>query len=71
MSAPKLRHTELRSLSEVQSERDNAPECKCGTNLDEDCELRDVQKCLRLEREREYGVLDPADYRMGRGIPKG
>lgn len=72
MSAvPKLRHTELRSLTEVQSKRDNAPECKCGTTLDEDCDRRDVQKCIRLQREAEYGVDDPSEYSSGRGMPKG
>jgi hypothetical protein len=67
---PKLRHTELRSLSEVQSERDNAPQCRCNTNDDSECQLRDVEKCLRLEREREYGVVDERDYAAGRGMPR-
>ena len=70
VNVPKLRHQILKSLSEVQSERDNAPECKCGTNDDAECDLRDVAKCIRLEREREYGVVDERDQFAGRGLPK-
>ena len=69
MNAPAYKHPELRSLSEVQSERDNAPECRCKTNDDAECQIRDVQKCIRLEREREDGVDDPY-YGSGRGMPK-
>lgn len=71
MSAPVLTAPILKSLTEVQSERDNAPECKCGTNDDAECDLRDVQKCIRLEREREYGVVDERDQFAGRGYPRG
>lgn len=70
MSAPAYKHPPLKSLSEVQSERDNAPECKHGTNDDAECDLRDVQKCIRLEREREYGVVEESDQFAGRGLPK-
>lgn len=66
----KLQHPQLKSLSEVQSERDNAPECKCGTNSDSECDLRDVERCIRKQLEEEYGVDDPSEYSAGRGYPR-
>lgn len=69
-TAPKYLHPQLKSLSEVQSERDNAPECKCGTNDDAECDLRDVERCIRKQLEEENGVIDPDDYRAGRGMPR-
>lgn len=72
MSAvPQLRHTELRSLTEAESERENSPRCKCNTSDDAECQVRDVQKCIRLQREAEYGVDDSSEYSAGRGYPRG
>lgn len=46
------------------------PQCPCGAHRDADCDLRDVQKCIRKEYVDTYGEVDPTDYRMGRGLPR-
>lgn len=77
MSAvPKLLHTPIKSLTEVQSERDNAPECqRCLESLDEDDwkigRCKDCQSEDRKAYEREYGSVSESDYVGGRGMPRG
>lgn len=81
MTAPAYKHPELRSLSEAQSERDNAPECQnCSEPLDEDdWKIGLCKDCHDEEREemrracqREYGGgEDDLYYGTGRGMPRG
>lgn len=69
-TAPKYLHPQLKSLSEVQSEVED-PQCRCGAYEDAECDLRDVQRCIRKQLEEEYGVDDPSEYSAGRGMPRG
>jgi tRNA(Ile2) C34 agmatinyltransferase TiaS len=81
IGAPALKHPELKSLSEVQSERDNeAPRCSlCNDFIDADDDPYMKCKDCRAEEkreerrayEREHGYVDADDYYgRGRGLPK-